>query len=77
MSSLQAEFDSPLPGCSLCFRAMEQGEAIYEEQVGWARRRRGGGLNALTARHSTGRIACERCVQKAKRGIHPNQLTIS
>ena len=77
MSSLQAEFDSPLPGCSLCYRAMERGEAVYEEQIGWAKRRPRGGLNALVARRATGKLACERCVQKARRGIHPDQLTIS
>jgi len=77
MSSLQAEFDSPLPGCALCYRAIQDGETVYEEQMGWAARRTRGGLNALVARRSTGRVACAQCVQKIKRGIHPNQLTIS
>jgi hypothetical protein len=77
VSSLQQEFDSPLIGCSLCYRALERGEAVYEEQIGWAKQRAKGGLNALVARRSTGRVACERCVQKARRGIHPDQLTIA
>ena len=45
--------------------------------MGWAARRTRGGLTALVARRSTGRVACAQCVQKIKRGIHPNQLTIS
>jgi len=75
--SLQAEFDSPLLGCSLCHRPMEKGEAVYEEQVGWARRRAGGGLNALLSRRSTGRVACARCIERMRHGTHPDQLTIS
>ena len=77
MSSLQEEFDRPLVGCDLCHRAIGDGEAVYEEQVGWAKRRRSGGLNALVARRTTRRIACERCVTKARRGIHPDQLQLS
>jgi hypothetical protein len=77
MSSLQAEFDSVLPGCSLCHRPIERGETLYEEQVGWAKRRRNGGLHSLVARRSTGRTCCEGCAQKARRGIHPEQLQLS
>lgn len=77
MSSLQEEFDRPLLGCSLCHRAIEDGETVYEEQLGWAARRKRGGLNALTSRRSTGRVACARCIQRMKRDVHPEQMTIS
>lgn len=77
MSRLQQTFDSPLPGCSLCHRAIREGEIVYEEQIGWAARRKGGGLNALVARRSTGRVACAQCVSRARRGIHPEQMSIS
>ena len=77
MSSIQEEFDSPLPGCSLGYHAIPEGVPVYDEQIGWAKRRKGGGLHSLLVRKATGRVACERCVQKARRGIHPDQLSIS
>lgn len=75
--SLQAEFDSPLRGCSLCYRPIGESEVVWEEQTGWAKRRKQGGTNALVARKPTGLIACSRCVERARLGIHPNQLTLS
>lgn len=77
MSYLQQEFDSPLLGCSLCHRAIESGELIYEEQTGWVKKRTGGGTNALTDARKTGRVACARCIEKLRRHIHPEQLRIS
>lgn len=76
MSALQQEFDRPLLGCALCKRAIQDGEPVFEEQTGWAARRKRGGLNALVARRSTGKVACYGCVNRLKRDIHPEQLTI-
>jgi len=79
VSSLQEEFDKPLVGCSLCHRAIktEQNEPVYEEHVGWQRKRKTGGTNVLYGRHTTGRFACMRCIEKIRKSIHPDQLTLS
>ena len=72
----QRTLDSLLLGCSLCHRSMERGEIVYEEQVGWAAKRKKGGTNALVARRKTGRIACTQCVNRARRGVAEGQMAI-
>lgn len=50
------------------------------EYIGWAKKRargpKSGGLHALELPEQTGAVAHASCVEKAKKGIHPNQMTL-
>ena len=58
----------PVEPCAQCGENVNAASPrVVVEMAGWARRQRaGGGLNALVARHETGRVLCERCF--ARRG---------
>lgn len=46
------------------------------EYLGWVKKRgtkAGGGIHAIALPQATGAVAHATCVEKAQRGIHPNQ----
>ena len=61
--------------CTLCERAIEPGEPVMQEEIGYAKIRTEGGTNALALRRVTGRFAHLLCVQAVSQGIHPDQGT--
>lgn len=49
---------------------------VRYEYLGWVKKRKGvGGIHAIELPQPTGAVAHASCVEKAKRGIHPNQAS--
>lgn len=62
--------------CTLCDKAIEPGQHVMQEEIGYARIRREGGTNALALRRVTGRFAHQVCVEAVSRGISPHQESL-
>lgn len=59
------------PTCAFCGKEIKTMTNTWVEQVGWAKRRAKGGLNALLGRQATGRLACSECGTGIKYGVSP------
>ena len=56
--------------CSKCGREIDALEPeIWEEQIGWAKKRGAGGLNQLKLRTQTGAVMCATCMVQALHGM--------
>lgn len=62
--------------CTLCDKAIEAGQPVMQEEIGYARIRSEGGTNALSLRRVTGRFAHLICVQAVSQGISPHQESL-
>lgn len=60
------EINHPLP-CAECGRSIDtRSPLVLHEVTGWAKRRKQGGLHALSFKWATGRVMCERCARVRK-----------
>ena len=61
--------------CMFCATTVDR-DLDYREQIGFTRKRSTGGANQLVFPRNTGNWACRGCVDMARKGIHPQQMTM-
>jgi hypothetical protein len=63
--------------CENCPRLVDtRVETVYQRASGWVKKRQQGGSNALALPELETRFMCTGCMDRAKRGIDPDQRSL-